>query len=93
MFPEVIRRNRWGTLSLLITVVSAVTIYSLVRFFHSHGLWGASPRLQTIVGIAGTSSLFLSFGSAALGVAKDSSRVLAALALCLSLLSFFFYVQ
>jgi len=95
MLGGAIRRNRWATVSALITVGNAVVIYSVIRYLDSRGLWNLSPppRVQSMVSVWGGLSVLASFAIALLAVGKDESKAFAAVALCLSLVSFFFYVQ
>jgi UDP-N-acetylmuramyl pentapeptide phosphotransferase/UDP-N-acetylglucosamine-1-phosphate transferase len=95
MLRHLIRRNRWATLSTLITVLDAVLIYSLIGYLDSHGLWRSSPpgRMQSVVSVWGGLSVLASLATALLAVAKDESKAFAAVAVCLSVVSFLFYVQ
>jgi hypothetical protein len=78
---------------MLITVTNAVMIYALIEFLYSHGLWRSSPRIQTSLSIWGALSFILSLTCGVVALSRDASKGCATLALCLSLLSFLFYVQ
>jgi hypothetical protein len=95
MLRGVIRSNRWAVLSILITVTDAVLIYSVISFLDTPGLWKSSPppRVHSVVSVWGGLSVLASLATALVGVAKGESKVLTPLALFLSILSFFFYVQ
>lgn len=90
---DTIRANRWSMVSMLITIGDALVILALVRYLYWRGLWLASPWVHHVLGVWGGLSVVLSLGTAIIGLAKDQSRGYGLLALCLSLLSFLFYVQ
>jgi hypothetical protein len=90
---ESIRRNRWGMLSILVTIVNAVLIFTLVRYLYWRGLWAASGGAHSALSIWGVLSIVLSLVTAIVGLVRDSSKGLGVVALCLSLFSFVFYVQ
>jgi hypothetical protein len=90
---DAIRRNRWSMVSMLITVGDAVVIFILVRYLYWRGLWPASPRVHEVLSVWGGLSVLLSLVTSIMALAKDASRAFGVLALCLSLLSFLFYVQ
>jgi hypothetical protein len=90
---DAIRKNRWSMLSMLITVGDALVIFALVRYLYWRGLWPARPGIHDLLSVWGGLSVLLSLATAIVALVKDTSWVYGILALCLSLLSFLFYVQ
>jgi hypothetical protein len=78
---------------MLITVGDAILIFTLVRYLYWRGVWAASPRVHEVLGVWGGISVLLSLMTSVMALAKDASRAYGMLALCLSLVSFLFYVQ
>jgi hypothetical protein len=87
------RRNFWGTLSILITVVNAVMIFASVRYLYWRGLWHANPSLHAAFGVWGGLAFLLSLTTAIIAVIKDSSRGYATLAIVISIMSLYLYTQ
>lgn len=93
MLRQAIRENRWSALSLLITALDAVAIFSVIRYLYWRGAWTPNSTLSNILSVWGGLALILSFITAVIGLAKDASRAYGILALCLSVVSFLFYIQ
>ena len=90
---EAIRRNPWSMVSMLITVGDAVLIYTLINYLSWRGLWTVSSRARDVLSVWGGLALLCSFVTGIVALARDESRAYSILAVCLSVLSFFFYVQ
>ncbi|HET9177339.1 MAG TPA: hypothetical protein VFQ24_03190 [Terriglobia bacterium] len=87
------QRNFWGTLSIFITVTDAIVIFALVRYLYWRGLWQADASLQAVFAAWGGAAFLLSLATGILALLKDTSRSYGMLAVCLSIVSFFFYIK
>ena len=90
---QLVRKNRWSTISILITAGDAVLIFAIVRYLYWRGVWETSYRAHSLLSVWGGLSVLFSLLTAALGVRKDASKGYSFLALGLSLISFLFYVH
>jgi len=90
---EVIRRNPWSMVSMLITVGDAVVIYALINYLCWRGLWTVNWRAREVLSAWGGLALLCSFVTGIIALARGESPAYSILAVCLSVLSFFFYVQ
>ena len=79
-------RNRWGMVSMAITVVSWVLLFSVVQYLYAHGLWQGNVRALRLVRLGDVVSALLAFATAIAGLVKDGSKVVSAVALfvCIS---------
>jgi len=85
--------NRWSILSILITGISAVGIFCMIRYLYWHGLWTANSTAHSALSVCGAVAFFLSLAAACVGLFKDTSKAWSIVALSISLLSLLFYVQ
>jgi len=78
---------------MLITVGDAVVIYALINYLYWRGLWTVNWRAREVLSAWGGLALLCSFVTGIIALARGESPAYSILAVCLSVLSFFFYVQ
>jgi hypothetical protein len=87
------RSNFWSRLSILITIGDAILIFALVRYLYWRGLWQTNVSLHTLFGIWGGVAVLFSLMTGIMALVKDASRSYGLVAVCLSIVSIFFYVK
>jgi hypothetical protein len=90
---DMTKRHPWSFLSIGVTVATAAVTLGAIQYLHQRGMWRPQSTVGSALSILGGVAVIVSLIAAIVSLVREKPPVYGILALCLSLLSFFLYVQ
>ena len=90
---KTLRAHIWSTLSIAITVTTAVAVFALSRVFANQGIRLHIDAVGQSLGFAGTVAVLVSLALAIIGLSRERNRSVALVAIVLSVVSAVLYIQ